>query len=504
MTGRRFLVLFLSSLCLCASVVNPSFAHPVRPENYDRLIEVGLTPDAVLVTYELEVNTSTVVGDLRKVLPDGFDLSTLQKPRDWYDAFLRFHVPEIARRLDAKLDGQPLSFAANPKKAAGWEAREEVSLHCRFHFKAPWHPAPGKPHTLTFRDGTYEEEAGMVKLVLLSTAAITLDEVNVPDQMLAAKALTALKPGEEEKRRQASATFTLVAAPAAEAPTSPPATAETPAPPPESAMPRPWDAKSLEELLMHRREALWLVLVVAAFLGAAHALTPGHGKTLVAAYLVGERGTIGHALLLGVLTTLSHTAGVLIVAGVVAYFFPGASQGAVRTWVGVGGGLVVAGLGAWLLLCRLTGRADHVHLGGGHGHGHGGHSHSHGEADHYHDGHGHTHALADERRRFGWWRLVVLGVTGGIIPCHDAIAIFILMFGMGLASFALPVLLAFSAGLASVLVALGMAVVYAKKSVGRHWGDSRLFKALPVLSAALVTCIGLWVCYTSLPAAPGR
>src|SRR5262249_35038000 len=120
------------------------------------------------------------------------------------------------------------------------------------------------------------------------------------------------------------------------------------------------------------------------------------------------------------------------------------------------------------------------------------------------DEHGQAHPLADERKRFGWWRLVVLGVTGGIIPCHDAIAIFVVMFGAGLLAFALPVLLAFSAGLASVLVGIGMAVASAKKSAGHPWGDSRLFKALPIISAALVTCIGLWLCYSSLPAAPGR
>src|SRR5439155_10890384 len=133
------------------------------------------------------------------------------------------------------------------------------------------------------------------------------------------------------------------------------------------------------ELLLHRGEGLWLLLAVAAFLGAAHALTPGHGKTLVAAYLVGERGTVGHALFLGLVTTLSHTGIVLAVALAVQFFCGGRAPPSLQAWLGLGGGIIVAGMGAWLLLARLTGRADHVHLVGGHHHGHG---HGHGHGDH--------------------------------------------------------------------------------------------------------------------------
>src|SRR5581483_1585454 len=104
--------------------------------------------------------------------------------------------------------------------------------------------------------------------------------------------------------------------------------------------------------------------------------------------------------------------------------------------------------------------------------------------------------------RVGWWRLTLLGVSGGIIPCHDAVVVYVGAVSGGLLDFALPVLLAFSAGLAAVLVLIGIAVVKAKGTVGRSWSESRIFKALPIVSAALVTCIGLWLCYHSLPARP--
>src|SRR5262249_12052124 len=150
------------------------------------------------------------------------------------------------------------------------------------------------------------------------------------------------------------------------------------------------------------------LLVMAALFGAAHALTPGHGKTLVAAYLVGERGTVGQAVLLGLVTTLTHTAAGLVLAGGVGPACPrGAARGGQRG-AGRGGGPGEAGLGVWLLLCRLSGRADHVHRGGGHHH----HGHS----------HGHGHAEEPLAVRPGWWGLVVLGVSGGIVPCWDALA----------------------------------------------------------------------------------
>jgi ABC-type nickel/cobalt efflux system permease component RcnA len=89
-------------------------------------------------------------------------------------------------------------------------------------------------------------------------------------------------------------------------------------------------------------------------------------------------------------------------------------------------------------------------------------------------------------------------VTGGIVPCWDAI----LMFGFAVAMhriwLGLPLLLAFSAGLAGVLILIGIFVVKAKGFAGSRWGDSRLFRMLPVASAALVTVIGLWLCYTSV------
>jgi nickel/cobalt exporter len=245
------------------------------------------------------------------------------------------------------------------------------------------------------------------------------------------------------------------------------------------------------------------MLVLSAFFGAAHALTPGHGKTLVAAYLVGERGTTAHALVLGLVTTLTHTGVVLVLALVLRLCFPQGMADDVRRNLHQSlellGGLLIAGLGCWLLLRRLAGQADHVHLrGAGHHHHHGGHHHHH----HHHD-HPHSHGAHDhhhEPGRVGWWGLVTLGVSGGIVPCWDAVALLLAAVAMNLFWWALPMLLAFSAGLAGVLILIGLMVVHTRALVGSRLENGRLMQALPLLSALVVTGLGLWLCYSSLHA----
>src|SRR5262249_53837114 len=100
----------------------------------------------------------------------------------------------------------------------------------------------------------------------------------------------------------------------------------------------------------------------------------------------------------------------------------------------------------------------------------------------------------------GWWGLVVLGMTGGIIPCWDAIALLVLTIGTSEFWLALPLLLAFSAGLAGVLILIGILVVKARNFLGSHWGEGWLVRSLPYVSAVFITAMGIWLCYESVNA----
>jgi ABC-type nickel/cobalt efflux system permease component RcnA len=318
-----------------------------------------------------------------------------------------------------------------------------------------------------------------------------------------------LKPGDDNKLRYAEATFTLATGEdelaGSSGNTAKLETVSTGRATPSAAAPSveetPEPEHTLLALLLDSRQGFWGLMFLAACLGAAHALTPGHGKTLVAAYLVGERGTFAHASLLGLVTTLTHTGAVFALVVALLFCFPQAVPRDVQVLFGLLGGLFIAGMGLWLLLRRLSGGADHFHLGGH------GHRHRHGPAaNNSGNEHEHVHPLPDASQAVGLWGLIGLGVSGGIVPCWDAIV----MVGFAVSAqrlwLGLPLLLAFSAGLASVLIAIGIGVVYLKGFASSRWGESRLIRALPLISAVLVTGMGLWLCYESVhsPAVPAQ
>jgi ABC-type nickel/cobalt efflux system permease component RcnA len=468
----------------------------VPRKSHDRTITVRLTTDVksaepvVLVEYRLEVDPFTVVYDDLPALGDKVELSKLSKPRDFYDAYTRGYAPILAANLVAKLDGKPLEFTC---ERHGHRLDDETGqplghLRCDFVFQAKASQQAGERHEFTFYEGNYELEEGLIRLSLLGERRIQIASKTEPAVALKEKPLAELQPGDDAKLRKATATFTLATVPDGQVKgVNPPTT------PIDQGVDTPRSHGNLQDLL-DSPHGFWVLLVLAALFGAAHALTPGHGKTLVAGYLVGERGTVGHAFLLGLVTTVTHTGSVIILATGLLFFFPSAVPQDIQTALGLVGGLLVAGMGLWLLLRRLTGGADHIHIGGGHHH----HNHGPGLADHYHDEQGHTHPLPTNTTDVRWWNLIVLGVSGGLVPCWDAI----LMLGFAISAhqlwLGLPLLLAFSAGLAGVLIAIGVAVVYLKGFASSRWSENRLIRALPIISALLVTGMGLWLCYDSV------
>jgi ABC-type nickel/cobalt efflux system permease component RcnA len=430
---------------------------------YERTIVVRLSANAVTVDYQLDVDESTAVVDLMAAI-DKEDISGL-KQSNIYESYARVYAPILADNLVASLDGKPLVFTCIEKQHQIIE-----HLRCTFRFQAKWAPSLEGTHKFKFRDGTYETEVGKVNLTLVSGPSLVIEEKTEPDPKIGAKSALDRTPSEDDHLREASATFRVYDEPVPEDTL------------PELATEEKSPSGGLLSRLFDPRTSPWMMVGLACLFGALHALQPGHGKTLVAAYLVGERGTVWHALLLGIITTLTHTGAVLVLAAVVWFFLPDSKPAQVQSVLGLGSGLVVAGMGCWLLLKRLAGQADHVHIGmSGHHHGPGGHSHS----------------LPETDKRIGLVSLIVIGITGGIVPCGEAWALF--AYSVKFDAWIAPVVqLAFSVGLASVLIAIGILVVKVKRIAGSRWEDSWLYRALPVVSAALVTSMGLWLCYESV------
>ncbi|MGB8510607.1 MAG: sulfite exporter TauE/SafE family protein [Pyrinomonadaceae bacterium] len=264
-------------------------------------------------------------------------------------------------------------------------------------------------------------------------------------------------------------------------------------------------------------------LLIAAGLGALHAFSPGHGKTVVGAYLVGSRGTAKHAAFLGLTVTITHTLGVFAL-GIITIF---ASQYIVPERLfpvlSFVSGAIVLGIGLSLFVHRLRAAFGHAASHSHHSHGHEGHTHD--DQDHVlnhaheHD-HGHSHTHGDgslvhshdggsehshlppgaDGSRVTWRSLLALGISGGLLPCPSALVVLLAAIAAGKVAYGLLLVVAFSVGLAATLTGIGLAFVYAGRWMKRPAGTlgDRLVRVLPVLSAFVIACVGAAICYEAL------
>lgn len=244
---------------------------------------------------------------------------------------------------------------------------------------------------------------------------------------------------------------------------------------------------------------LLFALVVAAGLGALHALEPGHGKTLVAAYLVGSRGTMKHALLLGSIVTVAHTAGVYLLGAVTLYASQYIVPETLYPWLALTSGLMILGLGCVLFLRRYRGvEPDHHHHGHDRSHGGHHHHHEHGHAHHHSRGHGHDHHHATNKE-LSMKQLLALGISGGIVPCPAALVVLLSAVSLHRVGFGLLLIVAFSVGLAAVLIGIGMLMVYAQTFAAGFKGTGPLTtRWLPLTSSAFIVVFGIALTWQAL------
>jgi len=260
--------------------------------------------------------------------------------------------------------------------------------------------------------------------------------------------------------------------------------------------------------LLHQPQlsAGWLLagIAVAFWLGAMHALEPGHGKTIVAAYLVGSRGNMKHAALLGATVTFTHTVSVFLLGiGTLllsSYIVPEK----IIPVLGVVSGISIVLIGGWLFYKRwraflhtrahALGHHHHHHDHEHHHHHDHGHTHAH---THTHDGHTHSHVPQGD---ITLGSLLALGASGGLVPCPAAMVLLLSAIAIGRVGLGLVLLLAFSLGLAGVLMAIGMLVIHAKNWLPEtaKTGQHPLLRFAPVASAFVILCVGVLMTAASL------
>jgi ABC-type nickel/cobalt efflux system permease component RcnA len=373
------------------------------------------------------------------------------------------YASRIARNAELSVDGRPTRLTpiahalAHPRGAGGLHTtRLEVILR-----------GPSLRHgsVVSYHDNNYRGRIGWKEVVVGAKAHSVSDELRAyPKDLLSSpldvtSAKTQLAP--------------------TEGPDVPPALTRGPA---LQAPDRVADSGFARLIGRRHLSALVIVasLAAALFWGAAHALSPGHGKTIVTAYLVGSRGTPLHAALLGLIVTATHTVGVFALGLVTLTLSQFVVPDRLYPWLNLASGLLVVGVGAAVLSARVRHRLAHAH-----GH------------DHHHHHHHHHHGGGDES--LGWRSLVGVGVSGGLLPCPSALVVLLAAISLHRVAFGLLLIVAFSAGLALSITGVGIAAVVAKRLFARASFEGRLVGLLPAVSALVILVAGVAMTARALP-----
>ena len=540
----RYLFLVLCWLLL-SSV---SFAHPMGNFSISHYSEIRCERDFVQIRYLIDM---AEIPTFQEIQQNGL----VAKPED---ASARKYVSkqgEVFRAaLLLTLNGHPLTLRTEsaevifPPGAGGLPTMKMAFLYRAIIPQ----PDPGKAsradYALYYRDGNFPSRVGWKEVVVTAGSGVKIVNTSVPAKDRSAQlsnyptdllnsppldleASISLRRDSVAADQKSSSPATLSTAKAEivkskdETPSgqqnsmhavsatigtiesNPNATQPLSAPNPESSLQpnkQSTPQSRFTELMTTKQFGIWFLVVaagIAAGLGALHALEPGHGKTIVAAYLVGSKGTAYHAFLLGLIVTVSHTASVFALGAVTLYASQYIVPEQLYPWLGAISGLLIAALGSYLFLQRYAGHEV------GHSHGPGGH--------HHHDGHGHTHAdghqHSDDAHNehdhhqheiqgdVSYRQLLALGITGGIVPCPAALVVLLSAVALNRIGFGLFLIVAFSLGLAAVLIAVGMLMVYARRFMTKFRSDGLwITRWLPLTSAAAITFLGLALAIRSL------
>ncbi len=252
---------------------------------------------------------------------------------------------------------------------------------------------------------------------------------------------------------------------------------------------------------------LLLAFCTAFFLGAVHALSPGHGKAMVAAYLVGSQGRKRDAVVLGSIVTFTHVISVIILGIIILLLSNKILPEQIYPWISISSGVLIFMVGLFLLVRQPVGHSHN------HSHGHDNHIiHNHNHENNYemhsHDNHdhGHIHNHLDDdsdgiSKTPGFGSLISLGVAGGMVPCPSAIVVLLVSVTLNKIFLGLAIILVFSLGLASVLIGIGIVIVSVSGVSSKIEGLAPVLRILPRISACLILILGIFVTFHAMVAA---
>ncbi|MDQ6712783.1 MAG: hypothetical protein M3Z28_06285 [Candidatus Dormibacteraeota bacterium] len=437
----------------------PAFAHPLGNFTVNHYSRIHLAGNQVAVLYVLDLAEIPAFQERQRIDDDA--------------GYLDRQIADLARGLSLQADGKPVALAVADHSVQFLPGQGGLQV-MRLEINLTSASFSGGGHQASYRDGNYAGRLGWKEIVVQASGE-QLQGASVPSESASQELRQYPQDRLTSPLNVTQASFRFIAGPTdATRPVTALGTAAK-------------SARFVQDrfaaLIAPKDMSLPLLgfsLMLAIVLGGLHALTPGHGKAVMAGYLVGTQGGKRHALILGLTITITHTVGVFALGLVTLYAASFVTPERLYPWLTLFSGVMILVIGATLILTR-TRAAVH-----GHGHGH---------------GHQHGPAKAGLSRR----NIVILGITGGLIPCPTALVVLLSALSLHRVAFGMLLILAYSVGLAIVLSGIGIAMASGTAMVSRlrpafslH-GIGRVAALIPVASAAVVAVAGLALTIQALP-----
>jgi nickel/cobalt exporter len=445
---------FLAVLACVLLAPSAAFAHPLGNFTVNTSAAILLTPGHIRVHYVADMAEIPTVQVMPELDVDrSGDVSDAER-RAWSSD----RAAQLLANLSLSIDGEPVELAITSARAEllpGQGGLDTLRVEAAFAGRIE------SSGLLAFADANHEDRVGWHEVTAAGADGVSLEGSSVP-AMSATDGLRAYPQDPLQSPLDVrEATFAFAPGPSAPAATSDEL----------SSAERPAIASGGYADLVDRAGGPTIFALALAFgFGALHALGPGHGKTLMAAYLVGAGGRTRHAVAVGGAVSVMHTASVLALGLVVLAATELFSPERVYPWLALASGVIALALGAGLLVSRLGRWSDRHAHGGVHHHGHG-------------VEHDYGAPVLSGRG------LLALAVAGGILPSPTALVVLLGSVAVHRIGYGLALVGSFSLGLAASLIAVGVLTLGARDLVARRL-SSRFARLLPVASASAIAVLG--------------
>jgi ABC-type nickel/cobalt efflux system permease component RcnA len=468
-------------------------AHPLGNFSVNHYSRIELSPVQARIFYVVdlaEIPTFQLKAALDRNNNQRFDADEQQ-------GFIASRVDEIRRQVTFSINGDAIALQTRAPALAIAQGQGGLdTLRLSFWMDAVL-PAQSSPLRVAFNDTNDLDRLGWREIVVEAGDGVRISNANASATDVSNELRHYPQDLLNQPLRETSAGFDITLADGAGQVDARAGVAPSPA----NTVARDNQFASLINYRDLTPSLIAISLLTALGLGALHALEPGHGKSLAAAYLIGTRATPRHAVMLGFTVTVTHTASVFVMGLATLFLSRFIVPEKLFPVLGMMSALIVMVMGASMIANAVRQRrqpriaADHTHTFDA----------STNQLIHAHGGKQHTHvppATLSARN------VMAVGVSGGLVPCPAALIVLLSAIALGRIGFGMLLIVAFSIGLAGVLTAISLMLVFSKRALygtqfARRFAPalagSRVAQVLPFASGAMIVCAGALLLYYALP-----